>query len=121
MASKSATKANKSSVPAESDTTGVESGTVVTEPAVDGKALFAAYDQADADLKALEASVDAAKQHRSDAVKAIAKAKGNGPFDYNGKLLSVTTRTETKVAADGESVEVLRYFFKGNRKAVQVI
>jgi len=94
---------------------------VTEKAAVDKRSLFLAYDNCDADLRAAEAALDAAKQRRSDAVKAIAVNCGNGPFGWGGKEVSVTTRTEKKPGPDGEQVEVTRYFFKTFKKSVEVI
>lgn len=122
MASIKTNKANKSNPPTETEAP--ESGTIVVEekPVVNVRQLFLDYDQADADLTALEASIDAVEARRSDAVKAIAQSEGNGPFEWNGKHLSVTTRVKKVLAADGSGeVETTRFFFKGTKKAVKVI
>jgi hypothetical protein len=99
----------------------VPSSEVQEKPAVDKRSLFLAFDATDTELKAAEAALDAAKQRRSDAVKAIAVNCGNGPFSWGGREVSVTTRTEKKPDANGEQVEVVRYFFKTFKKAVEVI
>jgi hypothetical protein len=82
-------------------------------------ALFAAYEVADADVRAAEAAVETAKQLRSDAVKRVAEGTGSkGPFNYNGKVLSITTHIKAGV---GDGPETTTWSFKGSRKEVEVI
>lgn len=103
---------------AETETSAPESS-VEAKPSA--RELFQACDAADLEVKASELELDGKKQLRSDAIKRLAEAHGNGPFDYDGRKVSITTRTETKTDEAGESFEVPRYFFKSHRQTVQVV
>lgn len=84
------------------------------------KVLFAAYEESNNELVRHEKALEAAKAVRSARVEEISKHHGKGPFQYNGQVLSVTTRTD-KVGEGEDAKEVTRYYFKGNKKQVQVV
>lgn len=81
------------------------------------KALFAAYDAAEASLTEVEtqakALVDAAKGARSDAVKAILDGTGENEFTRKGVEIKIVAR-ETKPVGDKSGYTT--YFFKGAKK-----
>jgi len=57
------------------------------------RAMFDAVEATRADVEAANAALEAAKDKRSEAVKAIVEAVGNkGPWTVNGVRLSVTVR-----------------------------
>lgn len=57
--------------------------------------LFAAYDQACADLEEREAEFARARVLKSDAVKAIAETLGEGPYNHRGEEKVIHVREET--------------------------
>lgn len=87
------------------------------------KGLFATFEKADQELRVLEQSMSALVQKRSDAVRAIGEY-GNGPYQYKGKLLTVTSRMNEEAFKaqqapenDAEAVKLAkaratRFFFK---------
>lgn len=88
------------------------------------RALFATYEAADVDVslaeKQAEDLVKAAKQRRGETVRAIVEALGTGPFDYNGKQLSVVSAIR-KIGEGDDAHEVKEYSFKSFRKAAEKI
>jgi hypothetical protein len=93
--------------------------------------LFIAYETIEAKVDAAERELVLLNAEKSAAVKAIAEKAaelgfGNGPFNRNGRHLSLSTRQgyETKVVEkDGKEVEVKvpvgepTYFFRGPKAA----
>lgn len=82
--------------------------------------LFKEYEKSDQEIRDLEKRLEAAIMKRSDTVKAIG-VFGNGPYDFKGRLLTVTSRKNEeayKAALEGgsEPTEALakatRFFFK---------
>lgn len=79
---------------------------------IDAKALFVAYDEADAAWEKTKADQESAFRKRSDACQAIYDALGKGPFDYKGQELTITRRS----SKDGGET----YFFRGKKKDQKV-
>lgn len=82
--------------------------------------LFKAYEDADKEVRVLEEGLARAITARSAAVRAIGEF-GTGPYDYKGKLLTVTSRKNeeafNKLLDEGVKEEeakerATRFFFK---------
>lgn len=84
----------------------------------DTKALFDAYQTADDLVEKLRKDLETAIANRSNAVQAIVKAKGVGPFQWKGEVLKATKRD-----SKDESGKVIgtTHFFKSMGSEVEQI
>lgn len=91
----------------------------IKDELLERRALFAAYDAADAEATQKKNEFELAQYHRSQAVKAIYNSTtppSKGPFRFKGNIVTIVART-TK--GDGpDAPETVTYFFKGQRQGV---
>lgn len=87
--------------------------------------LFKAYEDADKEVRVLEESLSQAILKRSASVRSIGEY-GSGPYDYKGRLLTVTSRKNeeafklalgdvkepTKEQVEAATEKATRFFFK---------
>jgi hypothetical protein len=79
------------------------------------KALFTAYQKADDEVTKAREALDQAMARRSDCVESIAEGLGEGPFEWQSRILAVAKR-----AVKDENKEVVghTYYFKATGKEV---
>lgn len=92
----------------------------------DAKAMWDTVRKTSAAVKQAEEQLQHAMQRRSNAVKAVAEAMGNGPFEVKDLgLVTIRTRQPTEKDEKGEKVKVgdPTYFVvsMGQDKEVMVI
>lgn len=83
--------------------------------------LFKEYEAADQELRVLEQSLEALIIKRSEAVRSIGEF-GAGPYDYKGKLLTVTSRKNEeafKKALEGVETPTADQTAEATRKATR--
>lgn len=86
------------------------------------RALFASVDKMNADISGLEGKLDAAIMARSTVIKEIKDKVGTGPFNWNGKIVTIRTRdTKVKVKdSDGNEVEKMVKVKDASGKEVEI-
>ncbi len=73
----------------------------------DTKALFETYEQAEREYEEARTRLEVLQKLKSEAVRAVQQHLGNGPFQFKGRLLTISHK--------GDS-----YFFKGKEIKVKV-
>jgi hypothetical protein len=100
----------------EIDEHGEAIGTEQTEDdarvAADVPALMSALRAAQADVDVTQDAADKAVLQQSYAIKNILDAMGSGPFQIDGRTVTITSRTKAGKTDPNTGEELVVYFFK---------
>lgn len=78
----------------------------------DVPALMSALRAAQADVDVTQDAADKAVLQQSYAIKAILDAMGSGPFQIDGRTVTITSRTKAGKTDPNTGEELVVYFFK---------
>ena len=85
------------------------------------KTLFLAYQKKDDQVQAARKALEVAMVERSACVEVIKKELGEGPFEWQGKVMKVSKRDVKEGEGDDEKVTGTTFFFRGIVDSVQKV
>lgn len=96
----------------------VEENKTETKSNKDARKLFEAYEKTQIALEKAEEAVERARENMSKAVETIRVNCGNGPFDYEGRILTIRMRGPTEKKPNARK---LAYFVEAGENKITKI